>query len=497
MFCPACGGKISDAAKFCPLCGAELIRGVEAKPAEASAPQASAAEPAVPDAAAEPAQPSGSVPASASVQASPQTPSASSAADPQQPARSAAPTSPKRRGARTALIVAVVAAVVVGAVALFAAFAPDSIKQSLPGVGQLSPVETPEFNTGDVVTDGTYDYYFSPEHGGIVRAAVDGSGVKLIYPVVLGSDSPVFTLSALSLDGDYLYFCLNYLRSDANRHGMSLEDDLAEIHRIRTDGSDDTVIFSLESGNYENDDIVVGIFLVPYARDGKVYTVIRTTYYNPKNEERQIVCMDSDGGNLENLGLIRREDGALLALWPDRMGYAPGRYLYQDEETVYTELYLQNLDGTDMERVYTTSGGSISSFMRNAGKLYVLESGGEAYRLVSMNEDGSDVQTAIDFATLPSDAELVQLVSVRDNTALVVLSYRTMEGPFEFRLSEMALDGSGEIVSETAIAYEDIGLYSIYDFDGRLVAYEGSISESDGRADAFMIDEDGVPISYE
>ncbi|MDM8300090.1 zinc ribbon domain-containing protein [Collinsella tanakaei] len=497
MFCPACGGKISDTAKFCPLCGAELIRGVEAKPAEAPTPEA-AAEPAVPDDAAEPAPSGGPVPTDTSAPVPPQTPPASVPGDLQQPASLAtASTPPKRRGARIALVAAAAAILVVGAIALFAAFAPDSIKQSLPGVGQLSPVETPEFNTGDIVTDGTYDYYFSPEHGGIVRAAVDGSGVKLIYPVVLGSDSPVFTLSALSLDGDDLYFCLSYLRSDASRHGMSLEDDLAEMHRIRTDGSNDTVIFSLEAGNYDNDDIVVGIFLVPYARDGKVYTVIRTTYYNPKNEEQQIVCMDSDGGNLENLGLIRREDGARLALWPDCMGYAPGRYLYQDEETVYTELYLQNLDGTGIERVYTTSGGSISSFMRNAGKLYVLETGGEAYRLVSMNEDGSDAQTAIDFATLPSDAELVQLVSVRDNTALVVLSYRTMEGPFEFRLSEMALDGSGEIVSETAIAYEDIGLYSIYDFDGRLVAYEGSMSEPDGRADAFMIDEDGVPISYE
>ena len=147
MFCPKCGEKNPDGARFCARCGAAIA----------------AAGPV-----------SGPVPA------------------------------PPRRRSRVPLVAAcAVAAVAVVVAAVL-------VLPGLLGGGRAAQerqASNAALNGGyknTVVSSGDYDYLYSASVGGICRVKSDGSSAELIRPI----DSAPYHVSALAIDGDTLYFAL-------------------------------------------------------------------------------------------------------------------------------------------------------------------------------------------------------------------------------------------------------------------------------------------------
>lgn len=146
MFCPKCGEKNPDGARFCARCGAAIA----------------AAGPV-----------SGPVPA------------------------------PPRRRSRVPLV----AACAVAAVAVVVAAA--LVLPGLLGGGRAAQ-ERQASNAAlsygrGVVSSGDYDYLYSTSVGGICRVKRDGSAVELIRPI----DSSTYWVPALAVDGDTVFFVLD------------------------------------------------------------------------------------------------------------------------------------------------------------------------------------------------------------------------------------------------------------------------------------------------
>lgn len=395
MFCPQCGTKIADDVKFCPSCGAKIVRVTE------SVPLHEAVQPAESPARAS----NASVSSAKTVTLTSGAParSVSGVEQSSSPTAVAAASAVSRPHRVVVFVVVGVAALVVLAAIVLGVFgAPASLDSAGTGLFDAAePQPGPQFNTGLAVSDGAYDYYYSKDCAGIVRAAIDGSDVEVLSPVAVGSSEKVHRISDFCLDGNYLYYYLVYLRNAANRMGMNLQDDLYEIHRLAIDGSGDEVIYTVSGDQYDNDDDMIDVRDV-LAYEGDVYAVVETTRLNPDSESYQVLRMDSSGGNVEELTTVSNQDGCWISLRPDCMFYAMGKRLIAEEDTIYPELYMQNLDGSDVKRLYVSSIGTASSPIVLGDRFYVIETSpdGSIRQMISMDKNGDDVKVEFDIPTL-------------------------------------------------------------------------------------------------
>lgn len=468
MFCPSCGKSVADGARFCPHCGANLpilgSRGVIASQAAPTTEDSSAGGSSVSGQGTPTALPAGA---------------------------SAHPT--KRRG-RTAVIALAALLVVAGGAFALTRLLPSG-GSKLPGLAQLLP-DTSEADhkmlMDSVASDGTYDYFISKYYGGICRLAAGASSAELIYPLTLDvwGSAPDYetgdpnrnprTCDGISVDGDWLYASLEYL-GDFDEDEPGALDGHADVLRMRTDGSDASVVYSLPKGSLDDDDIESDLSYMA-ANDGKLYVIARTSYemYSPATREYQLIRMDSDGQNQENLALVKDDEWLSFVITSDRLYYTAGEYSTdEDNPTPTNQLYSENLDGTDFKNVYTSKSGSISDPRRYKGRLYLSESynDGELSRVISMAEDGSDVQEVF----VPDEDTYdvsTRIVSIRDD--VLYLMYEG-DGGGEFRydsetgekvdakLIGVPLDGSGSMDDQY---YNSEDLSSI----GRL--FEAELPES-------------------
>lgn len=499
MFCPQCGTHMADNAKFCPSCGAKIVC------AEAPASAGAQGEPAHMRAATAPS-------------------SSSSAQAPSDAAPVAAP--PRRR--RIARYVVAGVAVLAVCVAVVLAVRGVSVPSGSGDDGLFSspaPQQGLEFESGAVVSDGTYDYYYSVDRAGIVRAAIDGSGVEVVHPLDVGLNASVFRIGNFCLDGDYLYYYQFYLRTNSNRLGKPLEDDLYEVHRLATDGSSDEVIYTVNGDQYDNDGDMVDLLEV-LAYDGTVYAVVETTRESPKGEESQVLRMDADGGNVEEIASLWNQDGCSIGLKPDRMYYLTGKRLIEEEETIYPELYVQNLDGSGLKRLYVSSVGSMSVPFMLGDRLYAYEWNQDTSmtRLISMDENGENVRVELDVSALEASVEEQAASEMGESApgAEWSVSHRWIDGSrimlmlrgtvreqredgssaerYLLRALSAAIDGRGDV--EELFTIEDVRpdggiMYGISRVGDHFVLSESTTFDADDKPDAYLVDNKGNVMAYE
>lgn len=454
MFCPQCGTQLSDQASFCPTCGTAVARPTAQGRAAA-----------------------GSVAPGA---AAPHTGEKSGGAG-------------RGRRGRTALlaVVALVAVLGIGAAAVF--LLPGLLSGRGPlGAAAADTVIAPR----DVVSDGTYDYYYSSELQGVVRARCDGSQTSVIYPLAIEEDEVASSVMGLSLDGDSLFLSLCWYSFDTG------ESTRYEVHRIPKGGGDGTVVFALDRGNADegekNDDDLTHSLVRAAAYEGKLYAVVLTVYSGrkPYDYDYQLYRMDLDGSNQETLALVSESMPAGVTLAPERLYYAASDYNYGDESP-RDRLCSVNLDGSDFRVVYDASGLSIGNVIPSGGRLYFTEANQDedVYRLVSVAQDGTDVQTVYEVDDNVYNVSF-SLLSVRDATAYVALSahgegFTNAEGPDEhIKILGIALEGEGrDPVSEARV---ELG-YVVADTGDRFVAVDrGYYYGDDGaRPDAYAVTADG------
>ena len=462
MFCPSCGKPVADGARFCPHCGANL---------PVLDPEGTTVSQVVPPAEGPSDDECSAVPERLE-QLEQESPVASS---------NSTSVCPVKHRSRVAIIALAAALMIAGGAFVLTRFLPSAAGK-LPGLAQLQP-DTSEADRkmlmDTVASDGTYDYFISEYYGGVCRLAPGASSAELIYPLTLDTwdgnsdyetgdpDRNPWRSFGMGVDDDWLYVSLEY-DGDLDTENPSAVDGHTDVLRMRTDGSDASVVYSLPEGSLDDDDIESSL---PYmaANDGKLYVIIQTSYemYSPATHEYQLIRMDSDGQNQENLALVKDDDWLSFTLTSDRLYYTAGEYSTDEDNPAPTnQLYSENLDGTDFKNVYTSRSGSISAPRRYKGRLYLEESYGDGLnRIISMEEGGSDVQEVF----VPDEdmyETSVRLVSIRDDVLYLIyggaggseFQYDMPTGKqVHAKLIGVPLDGSGSMDDQHYRDGEDLG----------------------------------------
>lgn len=511
MFCSRCGRELADAARFCPGCGVPVTgrRGEGPAPAppvgsgggtagDGAGPVSSVSAPASQRVEGEG---SASAPRPAPQPAAHAAPSSAPGA-PADPGRTAeAPSAPVARSTgsrRVRPLPVAIAAVILAALALagFTFLAPADLVGSIPVLGQVRgsvAQEVPLIGTQSVVSDGTYDYFYSLDHGGIVRAAVDGSSTELIYPIdtmTTNEGGMVSSFSGvMSLDDGHLFFLVSRFRSGSEAAGEGLDDDYEDLHRIATDGTGDTVVYRLDCGNYDGEPDYQYDVARWGAYGGSLYIVEETRFsgFEPGEYSYQLVRTDHGGGNREELALVTSSVDCVLFITPEKLYHATGAYAFGDAE-VLNELYVQNLDGSEFRRVYTGNMGDVSLRAVRGDRLYLVE-GGEAdtRRVTSIAVDGSDAQILYEQG---SSASITVSHFEGDEMVLVI----SEEGPWVTRFVAVGLSGSHEQRQLLEVG-DDLSM-PIW-LDGRYsIRSSTSFGEADDVPDAMMMSPDGTITEY-
>ena len=479
MFCPKCGAKNVDGAKFCSSCGVPLTRGNV--PANGTQPTggwngAPAGAGSQGFGGQQYAQPYGG---------SPTGPALGQAAQGFSP-NTAMP--PKRRP--WVVPVAIAACLVVVAVILLrvVGVSVNGSSSSKGGVAvmdglQVGPVSFGGVTMGNTasnyangapsVSDGTYDYFYTYSYstgkGGICRAAKDGSGVKTILdrPSDMKGNYGQF-----SLDGDTLF----YLSAENQEY---LGKDIYSIHSVKTDGSDDREIYTLSYSSSDSS----GVYRV-YLYDSRLYVV--TYSYNSDNSTTsyEILTMDEDGSN-------QRKAGSFTTTWGSPFVTKDRAYYYKmdfdsDSDHPTGMVYAQNLDGSDSQVIYSSRDSVmyVNSPYIVDGKIYAEENNSSTgkYSVVCIDADGSNASTVYSH---DQDDESLSLAGVTHG-CLYVFDYKYDDD--DNVVERAPLDGSATTtipgvsnfyyvtVNEAgdhllAIGYSDNGTTTTYtiDFNGDIL----------------------------
>lgn len=221
------------------------------------------------------------------------------------------------------------------------------------------------------VGDEDFDYFYSSTMGGICRARTDGSATNVIVPT---GDGFHCYISWFSLDGDQLFYLGQSYGDD---------DDVFGVHTVNTDGSDRKVIYTPD----DNSDIE-GV----YVYDHTVYVLTMA------NDSYDVWTMGEDGSNQKRIVQGLAAGGKNPFLTSDAIYYVISHSSRNGGDDTPDELYVQDLDGTDARRIYTSGLMSLGYPVPHDGELFITEHGREGTditgsRLTSMQTDGSDVRT--------------------------------------------------------------------------------------------------------
>lgn len=428
MFCPNCGTKNRDDAKFCTECGTLLhttkapMQATGTEPAERPAEQGSSSTtirmPAV----------------AAANSTEAQTPPVtdgdeSSSADAVGKTSVAKPKAPKKR--RLWIIpVAVVAALAVTAFVLVKVVGVSidggaSTKGAIAvmggtKVGPLTFGGTEMGNTasnyasgGLSVSDDSYDYFYSSTQGGICRAAKDGSSVDVISEREAGWNG---WAGHFSLDGSTLF----YENTDSENYSNSTT---YSVHAINADGSDDRTIYSISSANSAASTIED-----VYLYDHMVYVLVSTLDSDTMRTTYGIWTMNEDGSNQHQAGGYTSDrGGGIPFLAKDKVYfcYTPSS---SDGSSTSGEVYVQNYDASESSKLYTSDvGGMYGTPFMVGDTIYVEETDNAQgiFNVVAMGLDGSDPHTVFSSTTSESWYNLVAVthgclyLSHSDHDALV------------------------------------------------------------------------------
>ena len=158
---------------------------------------------------------------------------------------------------------------------------------------------------GTTASSGSYDYFFSRRQGGVCRATTDGI-VDLIYPM----DTNQSYVRCLTMDGDRLFF----VKLDKTGSGQPLG-----IHRMRSDGNEDTIIGMGWIPDYSTGSRVSIDQVILY--DHRLFVVLSSRDQHTGSGFLEVVSMDEDGGDRRTLCHQDGIDGTQALVTPDHIYY--------------------------------------------------------------------------------------------------------------------------------------------------------------------------------
>lgn len=470
MFCPNCGAKNRDGAKFCVECGAPLSK--KADQAVATAPtearEVRIASPAATDA---------------------------------QPTMQSTP--PRTGGKRKRWIIP---AVIVAALAAAALAIVQVVGVSVDGgpsskgavavtggtrIGSLTFGGTPMGNTasnyasgGLSVSDDSYDYFYSSIQGGICRAAKDGSSVDVISERESGWNG---WASHFSLDGSTLFY---------ENDDYSTNSTTYSVHAVNADGSNDRTIYSISSASNAGSAIED-----VYLYDHMVYVLVSTLDSDTMRTTFGIWAMNEDGSDQHQAGGYTSDSGGGIPFLAKDKVYFCHTPPSSDGSSTNGEVYVQNYDGSETRKLYTSDVGNMygTPFVVD-DTIYVEEANNAQgiFNVVAMGLDGSDPHTVFSSTTANTWYNLVAVmhgclyISHTDYDALVgSITRAPLDGgdTSEITLGQeynLFMDDAGDHLLAIGIG-DDMGSMGVdvasFDFEGnKLHDYVVDIQDADTDA---------------
>lgn len=434
MYCTHCGHKNDDGAKFCTSCGFPL--GPEAQAEQGTASGLSGADAANPQAA-----------------GSAQTPTQQLQPDVRQPVPIPAPPQYAEQAARQPVTlasgkrkvwplvmggiaaVAVVGAITANAMGLLpwtsgqgtggstqaAGTAQSGVTISSSQSGASSADASSQVQMGNtasnyarganVVSDGTYDYFYDIDSLSICRAkAGEANSIETVRKV---SDADSYTTSVnyFSLGGNKLFYVENGLIAYEGQQGSFT------VHCMNTDGSDDQTIYSSGSGN---DASCYGMYLT----GNKLYLVVNQAPGNTYS----VLSMSEDGSDVQTVGTLSDASNSVSDISPldYRFSIADGKLFYLSG-TNGTSISSFDLANGTSQKIYTSRYTGIeSSPIAEDGTLYFCDVSGSGntsqLELMSIKEDGSDVQSLHTYTSVDQGGS-THLMAFANDTAYTQGSY--------------------------------------------------------------------------
>lgn len=470
MFCPNCGAKNRDGAKFCVECGAPLSR--KADQAVATAPTDAR-----------------------------EVPIASSAATDAQPTMQSTPPRTGGKSKRWIIPAVIVAALAAAALAIV-----QVVGVSVDGgpsskgavavtggtrIGSLTFGGTPMGNTasnyasgGLSVSDDSYDYFYSSIQGGICRAAKDGSSVDVISEREPGWNG---WASHFSLDGSTLFY---------ENDDYSTNSTTYSVHAVNADGSNDRTIYSISSASNAGSTIED-----VYLYDHMVYVLVSTLDSDTMRTTFGIWAMNEDGSNQHQAGGYTSDSGGGIPFLAKDKVYFCHTPPSSDGSSTNGEVYVQNYDGSETRKLYTSDVGNMygTPFVVD-NTIYVEEANNAQgiFNVVAMGLDGSDPHTVFSSTTANTWYNLVAVmhgclyISHTDYDALVgSITRAPLDGgdTSEITLGQeynLFMDDAGDHLLAIGIG-DDMGSMGVgvtsFDFEGnKLHDYVVDIQDADTDA---------------
>lgn len=382
MFCPNCGAKNRDGAKFCVECGAPLSK--KADQAVATAPTDAR-----------------------------EVPIASPAAMDAQPTMQSTPPRTGGKSKRWIIPAVIVAALAAAALAIV-----QVVGVSVDGgpsskgavavtggtrIGSLTFGGTPMGNTasnyasgGLSVSDDSYDYFYSSIQGGICRAAKDGSSVDVISEREPGWNG---WASHFSLDGSILFY---------ENDDYSTNSTTYSVHAVNADGSNDRTIYSISSASNAGSAIED-----VYLYDHMVYVLVSTLDSDTMRTTFGIWAMNEDGSDQHQAGGYTSDSGGGIPFLAKDKVYFCHTPPSSDGSSTNGEVYVQNYDGSETRKLYTSDVGNMygTPFVVD-DTIYVEEANNAQgiFNVVAMGLDGSDPHTVFSSTTANTWYNLVAVM---------------------------------------------------------------------------------------
>ena len=379
MFCPKCGKKNVDGAKFCSFCGAELPAVVVQEPAPAedaakeSAPAADTqveASAAVEDLLADTgAARTGAADTSAAPTAA-EEPIADSGAGSAMTASSdvtgtrvVAPgdVHAPRKHSKLPVALAGIAVVAVAVIAL-AVFVLPGVFGSIFG-GDSNEVDeqanAASLSYGLASSADGWDYFYCVTRQAIVRAK-PGSELEDVLVVpddpTLTYEAPKFYVTSIAADGDLVYYVAQSFNNTS---------PYTQLRCVSGDGKGDHLVLDLT--NQSSDDGAYTMVRGLYAYDGRAYLVLNEGSYDADISTMRVVSIGASGEEEPRTECTLDDSYDSVIVTPEKIYYVQNTYNSSAQN--YTSIYMANLDGSDTSRVFMGEGESVSDLALANGKI--------------------------------------------------------------------------------------------------------------------------------
>lgn len=493
MFCPKCGKKNVDGAKFCSFCGAELPAVVVQEPAPAedaakeSAPAADTqveASAAVEDLLADTgAARTGAADTSAAPTAA-EEPIADSGAGSAMTASSASAVTgtrvvapgdvhAPRKHSKLPVALAGIAVVAVVVIAL-AVFVLPGVFGSIFG-GDSNEVDeqanAASLSYGLASSADGWDYFYCVTRQAIVRAK-PGSELEDVLVVpddpTLTYEAPKFYVTRIAASGNLVYYVAQSFNNTSS---------YTQLRCVTGDGQGDHLVLDLT--NQSGDDDAYTMVRGLYAYDDRAYLVLSEGSYDADISTMRVVSIDANGEEEPRTECTLDDNYASVIVTPEKIYYVQNTYNSSAQN--YSSIYVANLDGSDTSRVFMGEGESVTDLALANGKIvgcfYNTVAGAQNIRVIDP-ETGED-ETLYAGRT----DEWIRMLAVSDDT--VYLENGTVEqyDITSWDLMTVPLSGGDATTLATDIDYYNPTAAVV---NGHLLVLENGqdISSSGARAQA-------------